>query len=49
MLPKCPKCGVELQPVYPLDLKTLWVDFFVCPKCNVAYEPKNLKPIANII
>jgi len=48
-LPKCPKCGEELEAVYPLDLKTLWVDFWLCPKCKTAYEPKKLKPIAHVV
>ncbi|MEM4480834.1 MAG: hypothetical protein QXG58_06300 [Candidatus Bathyarchaeia archaeon] len=48
-MPKCPKCGEKLEAVYPLDLKTLWVDFWICPKCKTAYEPKKLKPIAHTI
>jgi rubredoxin len=48
-MPNCPKCGARLEAVYPLGLKTLWVDFWMCPKCEIAYEPEKLKPIANVI
>jgi ribosomal protein S27AE len=47
--PKCPRCGTTLNPIYPLNLKTLWVDFYICPKCGIAYNPKTMKPIAHVI
>jgi len=46
-MPKCPRCGTELKAIYPLDLKTLWVDFWECPKCKIAFNPKTMKPIAH--
>jgi uncharacterized C2H2 Zn-finger protein len=48
-MPKCPRCGTELKAIYPLDLKTLWVDFWECPKCKIAFNPKTMKPIAHTI
>jgi len=53
-MPKCPKCGAELKPIYPLNLKTLWIDFYICtnPKCpnhKKALHPKTLKPIAHVV
>jgi hypothetical protein len=41
--------SLRQSTLYPLDLKTLWVDFWLCPKCKTAYEPKKLKPIAHVV
>jgi len=48
MRSKCSECSEELKAVYPLNEKT-YVDFLICPKCKIAYDPKNLKPIAHVI
>jgi uncharacterized protein with PIN domain len=53
-MPECPKCGMELRTIYPLDSETLKAiyplkDFLMCPKCKIAYDPKTLISIAHII
>jgi len=47
--PKCPKCNTTLKRIYPLGDTSQGVDFLACSKCEIAYHPKTLKPLAHIV
>ena len=44
--PLCPKCEVELSVMLFMGMTP---DFYVCPKCRLAYDLKSLKSFATVI
>lgn len=44
--PKCPSCDVEMGVLKDIGGNP---EFFVCPKCKVAHDTEELKPLAKMI
>ena len=42
---RCPKCNNILRAVFPYRNPAHGIDFYVCDNCNIAYDPKTLKPL----